>query len=381
MSHRNRARSVPRQPLGGAKTAPCVQQLDRTQVLYRGRRYAYFGGCDYYRLASHPEVIQALKDGLEAYGLNVAASRMTTGNHPVYGRLERRLSNFFGAPTALVVSSGYMSNTIVAQALAGEFTHVFLDAKAHASLCDAAAYFGCPTASFDHRDVEALRALLKAMPKSARPIVLTDGLFGQDGSIAPLAGYLEVLPDNGRVLVDDSHGAGVLGDSSRGTLEHAGVDRDRCIQTMTLSKALGVFGGVILGNHTLRDKVLRRSRAFHGSTPFPLPLACAAERSLQLLRKDRTLRDRLHQNVALVKRALKGKEIHIEETPSPIIAFDPGTPAHADQLRRRLRSRRIYPSFIRYPGGPENGFFRIALSSEHTAAQLNALVSALNQNP
>ena len=116
----------------------------------------------------------------------------------------------------------------VAQALAGEFTQVLLDEFAHGALRDAARMFACPTTSFRHRDAADLaRQLAKAGP---RPIVLTDGMFGHDGSVAPLRDYLKILPARGRLLVDDAHGAGILGATGKGTVELAGVDRRRIIQ-------------------------------------------------------------------------------------------------------------------------------------------------------
>src|SRR6516162_7197898 len=108
------------------KPAP-LQQLDRTYVRFKGRKLSYFSGCDYYRLASHPEVLEALRIGAERYGLNVAASRLTTGNHVLYLELEKALSRFFGAEDALLVSTGYATNLVVAQALAGNFSHALID--------------------------------------------------------------------------------------------------------------------------------------------------------------------------------------------------------------------------------------------------------------
>src|SRR2546421_2721167 len=104
-----------------------LQQLDRTYVRVRGRKLSYFSGCDYFRLASHPKVLSAMRRGIDRYGLNVAASRLTTGNHVLYRELERALSKFFDAPDALLVSTGYLGNLVVSQALAGNFSHVLID--------------------------------------------------------------------------------------------------------------------------------------------------------------------------------------------------------------------------------------------------------------
>src|SRR6267142_1457254 len=117
-----------------------LQQIDRTFVRLGRRKLSYFSGCDYFRLASHPKVQEALQSGLKQFGLNVAASRLTTGNHVLYGRLEKELATFFKAETALLVSAGYLANLVVAQALSGNFSHVLIDDAAHPSLVDAALF-------------------------------------------------------------------------------------------------------------------------------------------------------------------------------------------------------------------------------------------------
>src|SRR2546428_8786011 len=121
-----------------------LQQLDRTYVRFRGRKLSYFSGCDYFRLASHPQVVAALQDGVEEYGLNVAASRLTTGNHILYHRLEHSPAEFFHAPSALLVSTGYTSHFVVAQALAGKFLHTLIFRQTPSSLSGAYPILGCP---------------------------------------------------------------------------------------------------------------------------------------------------------------------------------------------------------------------------------------------
>ena len=250
-----------------------LQPAGRNHVLLRGRKLLHFSGCDYFRLASHPVVQQAAADGLKTLGLNVAASRLTTGHHPIYEKLESALAQFFGAPDALLLPGGYQTSTVVAQALAGEFTHAFLDERAHSALRDAAMHLNCAVVPFLHRDAASLKRLIRSVGLKARILLLTDGMFAHDGSAAPLRDYLKVLPRTAKLLVDDAHGAGVLGAKGQGTLEHEGVGRSRIIQCVTLSKAFGVYGGAVLGSGTLRGKILSRSRAFIGCTPLPLPLA------------------------------------------------------------------------------------------------------------
>jgi 8-amino-7-oxononanoate synthase len=353
-----------------------LQQIRRTYVRQYGRTYSYFGGCDYFRLASHPKVHAALRDGLRRYGLNVAASRTTSGNHQVYLELEKALAHFFTTETALLTSTGYGTNLIAAQALAGQFSHALIDERAHAALKDAAEVLNCPVLQFKHRDAEDFARALERCGKGARPIVLTDGMFSRDGAVAPLRTYLKVLPPDGLLLVDDAHGAGTLGKSGRGSIELEAIPRQRVIQCVTLSKALGVYGGAILCSHKLRAR-LTNSRAFIGSTPLPLPLAVAATTSLHILQQDKKLRLRLNENAASVKTALGLAGLELPNFPGPIIPLHFNAPEQSAKVKRALLHAKVLPPLINYPGAPTNGYFRFVISSEHTAKQLENLVRTL----
>jgi 7-keto-8-aminopelargonate synthetase-like enzyme len=347
-----------------------------TTVLFRGRKYAWFAGCDYFRLASHPKILRAVTEGIKRYGLNVAASRVTTGNHPLYGKLENAMARFFGAPAALLVSNGYAGNSVVAQTVRNDFTHVFMDTGSHASMRDASRFFAAPVKEFKNCDPADLRRLLARGGRRAKPIVLTDGVFNYNGKIAPLAEYARLMKPfgvRGMILVDDAHGSGVIGKSGRGTLEFNGVSRVGIVQTVTLSKGVGVYGGGILCSRELRERIFGCGAMFAGGTPLPLPLVNGALCALEILRNDAGLHERLRRNVEQVKSALG-----LPLTPVPVIPIHPTNSAQAKQIRRSLLAHRVYPTYVQYPG-PVAGYYRFAISSEHKARQLNDLVAALTE--
>jgi 7-keto-8-aminopelargonate synthetase-like enzyme len=354
-----------------------LQQIDRTWVRFRKRNLSYFSGCDYFRLASHPRVIAALHAGVTKFGLNVAASRLTTGNHVLYRQLEAKLADFFAAESATLVSSGYVSNLIAAQALAGNFSHALIDDDTHASVSDAARFLDCPVLQFKSRDAVALAAAVQRCGPGAKLLVLTDGMFSRDGSAAPLAQYLKILPKDALILVDDAHGAGVLGRTGKGTIEHAGVSRRQIIQTVTLSKSFGAYGGAILGTARLHQRIMDRSHMFVGGTPLPLPLANAALTGVRILKSNPRLRQKLLENAAYVKATLREAGLPLAETPGPIVPVFPRRPSESARLQRALFAAGIYPPFIKYPGGPLNGYFRFVISSEHTRSQLDTLLEVL----
>lgn len=354
-----------------------LQQINRTYVRSQNRTLSYFAGCDYFRLASHPTVLKAVSTGMKQYGLNVAASRLTTGNHEIFGKLEATLSKFFGTKSATLVSNGYVTNLVAAQAMAGEFSHVLIDEKAHPSLQDAAQMFQAEVRTFKNCDPKDLAAAIADLGKEAKIILLADGMFSHDGSISPLKRYLKILPQNAVLLVDDCHGAGTLGKTGKGVVELEKIPRHRVIQTITLSKAFGVYGGAILGDVELRAKIISKSRMFVGSTPLPLPLANAAMASVKTLSANKKWRDRLSVNVHFVKTKLRAAGISVPKNAGPIIPIIPKSADEAKQLQERCLANGVFPSFIKYPGGPENGYFRFVISSEHKKTQLTSLVKSL----
>jgi 8-amino-7-oxononanoate synthase len=337
-----------------------LQQIDRTWVKWRGQTLAYFGGCDYFRMASHPFVL-GMAGSSRGVTLSVAASRWTTGNHVYYSELESIVANFFKVQSAMLVSSGFLTNLAVILALADEFTHVFIDERAHPSLVQAAASVRVPVHHFRHRNPDDLSAKVRGLGSNAIPLLLTDGVFSMSGSVAPLDEYNEILPQHAWMVVDDAHGAGVVGPNGRGVAELFGLRRPKLIQTITLSKAFGSFGGVILSDLEFWNRLKANNPVLIGSTPIPLPCALAASASVQILR-DNEFRTRLRENV---RRVCGG------DRPAPILSVQP---SKREEFSKTLLSRGIFPSEIHYGG---ESHFRFAISSEHTRAQLDALAEAL----
>ncbi len=371
------ARKVRNDAPSAARPSPIsepLQQIDKTFVLWRGKKLIYFGGCDYFRLSSHPEIIFAIKDALDRFGLNVAASRFTTGNHELYERLEEQLKRFFQVPSATLVSNGYATNLVLAQALAGEFSHALIDSRAHQSLQDALAFLQCPAITFAHVEVSSVSAAVRKLRKGPRILLLTDGLFSHSGALAPVKEYLEVLPRGSTIIVDDAHGAGTLGKTGRGSLEALGIDSGQVIQTISLSKAFGTYGGAILGSKSLREKLLSKSGLLRGNTPLPLPFAHAATRALELLRNDESLRTRLARNAVYVRSALGGCGLSSQAGTAPILSVHPSGRGTARRLKKRLQQEGVFPTEICY--GTAEDYFRFAISSEHTLAQLDCLIRA-----
>jgi 7-keto-8-aminopelargonate synthetase-like enzyme len=357
--------------------APPLQLVDPVHARVDGRTLLYFGGCDYLRLSHEPRIRAALRRGLDRWGLNVAASRRTTGNRTLYEKFEQKLAEFFKVESAVLVSSGYVTDLAVGQGLAGQFTHAFIDAKAHSALVDAAMFLGCPVRRFKHRDAEDLARQVQRSARSSPSIVLTDGLFAHDGGVAPLRAYARVLSRDGRILVDDAHGAGVLGKNGRGTAEFEGIEDARLIRTITLSKAFGVYGGAILGPSELRAAILEKSRLFVGNTPLPPPLVEAGMEALRWIRGRPALRNRLAHNTRFLRELIRQGGVGLPDRPGPVLGIRPRRAGSRAAINQALLDRGILPPLIVYPDGAEGGYYRFAISSAHRKDQLARVAEAL----
>jgi 8-amino-7-oxononanoate synthase len=346
------------------------------EVFFQGRKLVHYSGCDYFRLSLDARLAAAAKKSLAETGLNVAASRLTTGDRAIYHELENRLQKFFRCEAALILSDGYLAPLAAAQAFAGEFTHAFMDERAHGALVDAANLLGCPVQKFSHRDPADLGKKISRGGKNFRPVVLTDGMFSADGSIAPLRAYLKLLPRDGRILLDDAHGVGLLGANGRGTVELENTGYERVIQCGTLSKAFGAFGGIVLSTRAVREKILARSRSFVGATPLPPPLAGAGVAAVKILTAEKSRRKRVQANTHWLRSALQKGGWKISETPGPIVRLPDLAPVEESQLKPILLAAGIYPPFLKY-GATAKGYFRFVISSEHTPEQLKNLAGVL----
>ncbi len=340
-----------------------------------GRR-AYFGGSDYFRLSWDRAVVKRMARVLGRGGVDVAASRVTSGNLAVYGEAERALGEWMGPGCAVLTTCGYTAPLVAAQALASRCDGVVVAAGGHPCLSDAAAGSGLPVAS----GVASGNLVAELSDRGwSRPLVMMDGLGALTGRVPDLGSWLDVLPRAGWLLLDDAHGVGTLGDRGRGVMELLGCRDRRVVQAFTLSKAFGLHGGVVAGPSWLAGAVWSGSRAARASTPIPPAHAAAIPCVIGLLaRHGAEWRERLGQHRGLVRAALSGLEgAERRDHAGPVFGVVPVDARRAGKLERALITAGIQPPFIRYPGGPVGGLFRFALSATHPTTLVRRLATTL----
>ena len=361
---------------------PELRFVDRDYVLLDGVKLLYLAGIDYHRMSHHPDVIQSAITAAQEFGLSATGSRSTTGNHALYVQLEQSVSEFFDSDGAVVLPSGYLSNSILLQAMESDFDSFYIDDAAHSSLFEAASQCGKPLYRFSHLETQSLEAQLKLhLAKRSRPLLLTDGVFPARGEMPPLAEYVDVIQQyGGRILVDDAHAMAVLGKTGKGSWEAQGIERRSIVQTGTLSKGFGVGGGIIPADHDLIDRIHKKSLAFIGCTGLALPLAAASIKSISHLMSNTHLIGDLQARSLVFKRKLKDLGFLMPETAAPIFSITHNDTQKNQRLKQILIQRGIYPPFIHYPGSPQGGHFRFILTSSTTQDQEAMLLEAIESS-
>ena len=334
-------------------------------------------GCDYLGLADDAVIREAWLKASANGPLQTGASRATTGDHPLYRRAEKTIADFLNEPAAVLTATGYLASLAVAQGLRDQATHVVVDASAHNCVQDGARLSGLPILSFASGDARALRSVLSNLPPSARPLVATDGVYGIRGGMAPLNEYLLALPASGWLWVDDAHGLGSVGPTGRGSPEFFGLRDSRLIRSVTFSKALGVAGGAVIGDASLMEHVRTRAGAYLGSSAPPLAIAAAITAAVVRVHRLPGRVRRLQELARRFSNALPSRPEILNDPRTPVTAIHPRDAAQAQRLTEALTQAGFVPPWIRYPGGPGGGFFRIALKATHSRSQMDRLSRAI----
>ena len=343
-----------------------------------GREYVLFSSSNYLGLAEHPTVTEAASDALNQFGAGSGGSRLTTGTTDLHTQVERDFARFLGYDDAVFFSAGFMANTGVLQALAGPDTLILSDERNHASIidgCRLAKAQGATVRVYRHRDPAHVDELLRG--HSGAAIVVTDGLFSMDGTLAPVPELLTICRARGAALmVDDAHGTGTLGARGRGITDHFSLADDHPdILVATSSKALGVEGGAVATSAPVAALLRQKARTFVYSTSST-PATCAAvSAAIGVLEGKQTPVPALHRNI----RRLAG-HLGMGEWPSPIIPVPIGDETQAVHASAALRQAGYFVPAIRWPTVPRHqAMLRVTVMATHTFEQIDGLADVISR--
>ena len=354
-----------------------LTQRKDARVLSDGQRLVNFSSNDYLGLSQHPTMVSAMQVAAQNCGVGAGASHLVCGHHAEHSALERALADWLGYPRALLFGSGYLANLAVAQALLRPGDVCLQDKLNHASLIDAARLSQAQLVRYPHADAFAARRQAETHADGAL-LLATDGVFSMDGDVAPLADLAAVAREqDGMLYVDEAHAIGVIGPQGRGSAAAAGLGPDDVpLLLVTLGKALGSYGAVLVGQEGVIEHIAQTARPYIYTTALPPALAVAALAAVKLARQDEWRRVKL---AALIERFRIGaleRGLRLLPSGTPIQPLPIGDNTQAMQAARDLEARGFLVVAIRPPSVPE-ARLRITLTVAHENQDVDALLDAL----
>ncbi|HWQ02675.1 MAG TPA: glycine C-acetyltransferase [Gaiellaceae bacterium] len=352
---------------------PIVEMEGRGEVLVLSSN-------NYLGLAARPEVVEAGIEGLRRYGAGTASVRFICGTFEPHLQLERELAELVGTEASLTYVSCWNANEAAIPSLTDENTVILSDELNHASIIDAVRLAKpARKAVYKHSDMDDLRAQLESLEDGQRALVISDGVFSMEGDLARLPEIVELVrAHDATLVVDDSHGTGVVGETGRGVAEHFGLLGEVDVITSTLGKALGgAAGGFVAGSEEICDILAQRSRPQLFSNALPPTVACSALEAVRVLRREPELVDKLHRQTEDFRGRLREIGFKPLDGEAAIVPIIVGETAFAIRFSERLLEEGVFVTGFGFPVVPE-GTARVrvqmsaAIEEEHIERALEA---------
>jgi len=335
---------------------------------------------NYLGLANHPEVVEAARHGLEKYGAGTASVRFICGTFDCHREIEKTIADFSATEAALTYVSCWCANEALIGTVVGKEDVVISDELNHASIID-----GCRLSRprertiYKHNDMADLEEKLKAASGAEARWVITDGVFSMEGVLPDLPAIVDLCrKHDATLIVDDSHGVGVLGATGKGTAEHFGLHGEIDLITGTLGKALGgAAGGYVAGKQHVINLLVQHSRPSLFSNALPPTVACSAKKAIEIVQRDTTMVDKLRGNIKLIREGLSKLGFECQDSPTAIVPIMIGDEAEAIKKSERLLELGVWVVAFGFPVVPK-GKARLrvqvsaALENEHIERVIDA---------
>ncbi len=347
-----------------------LQSRQDTEVIMEGKRRIMLGSNNYLGLTTCPRVVQAGIEALERYGTGCSGSRFLNGTLMLHQELEAKLAAFLRKEDVVTFSTGFQSNLGIISAIVGRGDYVVCDRENHASIYDGCKLSYGTMLRYKHNDMADLERQLQRVPERAGCLIVTDGVFSMGGDIANLPEIVRLAKEYGaRVMVDDAHGLGVLGEGGRGTASHFGLEDQVDIYMGTFSKSLASLGGYMASSHLVAEHVRHSSRPFIFSASIT-PASCAtAIAALGELERDPGLVERLAHISQYFRERLVERGIKIRMSQTPIIPIYTYEIMDTLSIAKQLYDAGVYVNSSLPPAtAPHECLLRTSLMATHTEA-------------
>lgn len=363
---------------------PYFHELESRQdveVVMEGKRRIMLGSNNYLGLTVHPRVVEAGVQALREYGSGCSGSRFLNGTLTLHTSLERELADFLGKEAVMTFSTGFQSNLGIISAICGKNDYVICDRENHASIYDGCKLSYATMLRYRHNDMEHLEKCLQRVPDTAGVLIVTDGVFSMGGDISNLPEIVRLAKAYGaRVMVDDAHGLGVLGNGGRGTADYFGLADDVDIIMGTFSKSLASIGGFMAASERIVDYVRHASRPYIFCASIPPASAATAREALRILREQPELPARLHALSMYMRSGLKSRGIAIRDSETPIIPIYTYDVFTTLETAKELYDEGVYVNPVLPPATPATEcLLRTSYMATHTEALLDEALDVIER--
>jgi glycine C-acetyltransferase len=344
-----------------------------------GKEVLNFCANNYLGLSNHPALIEAAKKGLDSRGYGVSSVRFICGTQDIHKQLEAAIARFFGTEDTILYAACFDANGGVFEPLLGEDDAIISDALNHASIIDGVRLCKAQRYRYANADMEDLEKQLIAAQTQCFRLIVTDGVFSMDGNVAPLDKIYELAEKyNALVMVDESHSAGVVGETGRGVTERYNLRGKIEIITGTLGKAFGgAIGGFTTGKKEIIDMLRQRSRPYLFSNSIPPMVAAAGIKMFEMMDETNELQEKLHKNTTYFVEGMKAAGFDIKPTESAICAVMLYDAKLSQDVAARLLDEGIYVIGFYFPVVPKGqARIRVQISAAHEQDHLDKCIAA-----
>jgi len=352
-----------------------------TKVTVRGKEMIMIGSNNYLGLTSHPQVKQAAIDAIKIYGSGCTGSRFLNGTLDIHEELERKLAQFMQKEAALVFSTGFQTNLGTISSLVNKGDYIIMDRSDHASIVDGCRLSFGKVLKFRHSNMSDLKRVLSSLPKNSGKLIIVDGVFSMEGDIAKLPDIVDLAKKyHARVMVDDAHSIGVLGENGRGTAEHFGLEGEVAIIMGTFSKSFASIGGFIAGSEEVIHYVKHFSRTLIFSASPPPSAVATVSKALDIIMAEPQRRKHLWQITHRMHRDFRALGFDIGDTETPIIPIMIGENLKTFKFWKMLFDQGLFANTAISPAVPPGtARIRTSYTATHTDAQMDRVLEVFEK--
>lgn len=355
-----------------------ISSAPGTEVIVDGKKVIMIGSNNYLGLTNHPEVIQKIHKIVDKYGSGCTGSRFLNGTLDIHVELEEKLADFMGREAALVFSTGFQTNLGTISTLVGKSEYILIDRSDHASIVDGCRLSFGNTIKYKHNDMDDLKRVIMKIPKESGKLIVTDGVFSMEGDIVKLPRLVQIAKEfNARILIDDAHSMGVLGENGRGTADHFHLEDKVDIIMGTFSKSFASIGGFIAGEEDIIHYIKHNARALiFSAAPSPSNVA-AVLKALEIMKKSDRRQKRLLKLANYMRDRLKSLGFDTGFSTTPIIPVVIGDDLAAFKFWRLLFDRGVFTTPVVSPAVPPGrALIRVSIMATHTKRHLEQALKA-----